>query len=50
MLYFTNTPLCKQFLWHIPLVTKENLPAAKEVINSCGTKIEGIARIRRKYK
>ncbi|MFW0966496.1 MAG: DUF3343 domain-containing protein [Thermacetogeniaceae bacterium] len=31
------------------LVTEENLDSAKKVIDSCGVKIEGIARIRRKY-
>lgn len=32
------------------LVTEEYLQAAKEVINNCGVKTEGIARIRRKHK
>lgn len=31
------------------LVTEENLSDAKDVINRCGVKIEGIARIRRKH-
>jgi len=31
------------------LVTEENLEAAKKVIDICGVRIEGIARIRRKY-
>ncbi|MDD2556529.1 MAG: DUF3343 domain-containing protein [Syntrophaceticus sp.] len=31
------------------LVTEEYLQAAKEVIDCCGAKIEGIAKIRRKY-
>jgi hypothetical protein len=30
------------------LVTEEYLQAAKEVIDNCGVKIEGIAKIRRK--
>ena len=32
------------------LVTEEYLQAAKEVIDNCGVKTEGIARIRRKHK
>lgn len=49
MLHCTNTPCRKQLCGISLLVTEEYLQAAKEVIDCCGAKIEGIAKIRRKY-